>query len=307
MQIIRAENIEIIKPLVSVDIITYNHEKFINESLDSVLMQITNFVFEIVICDDYSNDNTRNILLEYYKKYPEKIILRFNNQNVGLSNNYFDNKKACRGKYIAILEGDDYWTDPYKLQKQVDFMETHPEFSMCFANALEVFDFNNWEHESKVFSKVENREYNGSEILSEWIIATATVLYRNNINYNFKYLDRFIYYDTPLFLKLCEAGKIWGMKDLMVVYRRHVNAITCSGLEKEDKNKILLHLTAIDKSFNRKYHSIIKKEKAKEYISRAKQLYKLKSIRTIKDCFMSFCYDPSVLSAFIKLKFNGSR
>lgn len=301
MQIIKSEIIERINPLVSVDIITYNHEKFIKETLEGVLMQKTNFKYEIVICDDFSTDKTRDILLDYQRKYPDKTILRFQGGNVGLRFNYFENKKACRGKYIAICEGDDYWTDSLKLQKQIDFMETHPGFSMCFSNALEVFEFKNWEKNSHLFSNVENREYLGEEILSDWIIATASVLYRNNIHYDFKYLDNFIFYDTPLFLRLCESGKIWGMSDLMVVYRRHDNALTCSS-SGDDDNKVFQHLTAIDRSFYRKYHTVIKKEKAKEFILKAKRLYKKKSIKFIVDCFLSLCYDYSVLFAFVKDK-----
>ena len=109
MQVIISEIIEGINPLVSVDIITYNHEKYAAEAIEGVLMQKTNFKYEIVICDDCSTDNTREILLDHQKKYPDKIILRFQEKNVGLRYNYFENKKACRGKYIAICEGDDIY------------------------------------------------------------------------------------------------------------------------------------------------------------------------------------------------------
>ena len=95
-------------PLLSVLIITYNHEKFIGKALDSALGQKTNFDYEIVIGEDCSTDKTRQILLEYKKKYPRKVKLVLQEKNVGPNENFIDTYMACTGKYIAMLEGDDY-------------------------------------------------------------------------------------------------------------------------------------------------------------------------------------------------------
>ena len=108
---------------VSVFMITYNHEKYIAEALDSILMQKTDFDFDIVIGEDCSTDATRRIVLEYSRKYPDKIKLLLHNVNVGFISNMMYVLEACTGKYVAMCEGDDYWTDPFKLQKQVDFLE----------------------------------------------------------------------------------------------------------------------------------------------------------------------------------------
>jgi len=124
---------------VSVAIITYNHEEFIANALDSALMQETDFVYEIVVGEDCSSDNTRNIVIGYQKRYPDKIRLLLNERNLGAHRNCEQVLSACKGKYIANLDGDDYWTSPAKLQKQVDFLDNHPECSMCFHNVLEVF------------------------------------------------------------------------------------------------------------------------------------------------------------------------
>ena len=102
--------------------ITYNHEKFIAEAIEGVVMQKTNFQFELVIGEDCSTDNTRAICIEYQKKYPDIIRLRLPETNQGMMLNWINNINSGRGKYIALCDGDDYWTDPYKLQKQVDFM-----------------------------------------------------------------------------------------------------------------------------------------------------------------------------------------
>lgn len=110
--------------------ITYNHEKYIVQSIDSVLMQRTNFDYEIVIGEDCSTDKTREIVLEYKAKYTGRIKLLLQEKNVGMMQNFIDTLRACNGKYIALLEGDDYWTDPLKLQKQMDFLEANPEYGM---------------------------------------------------------------------------------------------------------------------------------------------------------------------------------
>ena len=127
--------------MVSVSMITYNHGKYIRHALESVLMQETDFKFEIVIGDDCSSDNTQEIIREYEKKYPNIIKPIYRQENVGAINNSIDVKSKCKGKYLAILEGDDYFTSKYKLQKQVEFLETHKEYKSC-AHRIEIVDEN---------------------------------------------------------------------------------------------------------------------------------------------------------------------
>ena len=118
------------QPLVSVIIATYNSSKFIKKALDSVISQKCEFKFEILIGDDCSNDKTRDIL-ENYKDYNTNIHLYFHKENVGAAQNYFFLLSKARGKYIALLDGDDYWTDVLKLAKQVNFLENNPEYIGC--------------------------------------------------------------------------------------------------------------------------------------------------------------------------------
>ena len=119
-------------PLLSIACVTYNHELYIRQCLDSFLMQKTNFLFEIVIGEDCSTDNTGSIVTEYARKYPEIIKARCNKKNIGVQENSLLVFRDCTGKYIALCDGDDYWTDPYKLQKQVDFLEANKDFVICF-------------------------------------------------------------------------------------------------------------------------------------------------------------------------------
>src|SRR5215831_15832736 len=119
--------------ILSVCVITYNHEEYIAEALEGVLKQVTDFPFEVVIGEDKSADRTREICESYAAKYPQIRILP-PEENMGMMKNFWRTWKACQGKYIAYLEGDDYWTDPLKLQKQVDFLEANPGYSTCFHN-----------------------------------------------------------------------------------------------------------------------------------------------------------------------------
>jgi glycosyltransferase involved in cell wall biosynthesis len=118
------------KIFVSVCVITYNHEKFIEEALDSVIMQSTDFDIEIIIGDDSSTDNTTSICERYAKKH-NNIHHIDRKKNIGMNANWMDTIRSAKGKYIALLEGDDYWLSINKLQKQVDFLENHKRFVLC--------------------------------------------------------------------------------------------------------------------------------------------------------------------------------
>ena len=131
-------------PAVSVSIITYNQRELIGRAIDSVLAQRVNFDYEIIIGDDCSDDGTQDVLRDYARRYPDKIHLilhprRYRREVPGRTNNT-TNLLNCRGKYTAMLDGDDYWTDPDKLQRQYDRMEAQPELSMCLHDAQMVYD-----------------------------------------------------------------------------------------------------------------------------------------------------------------------
>jgi len=119
--------------MLSICFITYNHESYISTAIESFLMQKTDFDFDVVIGEDFSTDNTRKICEDFAKLNPNKIRLLPSDRNYGMIPNFIRTLEACRVKYIAICEGDDYWTDPYKLQKQVDLLEKYPESSMSVA------------------------------------------------------------------------------------------------------------------------------------------------------------------------------
>jgi len=124
------------EPVVSVFMITYNHEAFIAQAIEGVLIQETDFPIELVIGEDCSTDRTREIVLDYQKKYPDLIRVVISEKNVGAKKNGARVGKLLRGKYVAVCEGDDYWNDPLKLQKQVSLLERNPDCSGCFTDCF---------------------------------------------------------------------------------------------------------------------------------------------------------------------------
>lgn len=126
------------QPMVSIRTSAYNHGKYIRQCIEGILMQKTDFAFEYIIGEDFSTDDTREIVMEYAAKYPDIIRVVTADYNVGMKANGERCIMRCRGKYMALCEGDDYWTDPYKLQKQVSYMEEHPECALVYTKARTV-------------------------------------------------------------------------------------------------------------------------------------------------------------------------
>ena len=123
-------------PLVSVTVLSYKHAKYLPACLDSLLNQKTTFEYEVVVGEDCSNDGSKEILCHYLERYPDKLKVIFNEQNIGASRNGYNVRRLCRGKYLTGCESDDFWCDEYKLQKQVDYLETHPEIAAVGANFI---------------------------------------------------------------------------------------------------------------------------------------------------------------------------
>ena len=236
----------------------YNHEPYIRQCLEGFVMQKTTFRFEAIVHDDASTDETATIIREYAEKYPDIIrpILEMENQyskKDGTIPKVMN--ENTHGRYVAFCEGDDYWTDPLKLQKQVDFLESHEDYSMCFHRAM--LKWENGENKDTLFSKINDREYSGVEIFYRWIVPTASVVVRSEVLksdiYNEVIVNPDILFgDTPLFLCAAHMGRIRGMKDVMSVYRKHEGGMVYSPNRERDllmnKNNI-----AIYKIFGDKY------------------------------------------------------
>jgi len=163
---------------LSVCTITYNHEKFIAQAIESMLMQKAKFDFELVIGEDFSTDRTREICISYKRKYPKKINLILNKKNLGPNLNFVNTLKQCKSKYIAICEGDDYWTDPYKLQKQVDFLEANPDYTICSHLVENFYQDENKKPYIFPYENLYKDTYTFEDFLYRNLINTCSVVYR---------------------------------------------------------------------------------------------------------------------------------
>ncbi|WP_146028953.1 glycosyltransferase, partial [Mesotoga sp. B105.6.4] len=196
------------KPLVSVFMITYNHEKYIAQAIESALMQKTDFNYEIVIGEDCSTDRTREIVVDYANRYPEIIKPILHENNVGAKANSESVRKACSGKYVAILEGDDYWIDPLKLQRQVNLLESNPNCSECHTRA-KIVNENGYTLRNAVPKKHMRKHKSTKQILLRNFIKTATCMYRNNNCIDFNYIETdFWAKDWLLHVLLSKYGSI---------------------------------------------------------------------------------------------------
>lgn len=267
----RIEKLERI--LVSIHCTTYNHEDYIADAIESFLMQQTNFKYELLIHDDASTDRTAEIIKEYEQKYPDLIkpIYQVENQlSKGVSVTHLNFKRA-KGKYIAICEGDDYWTDPKKLQKQIDYMESHPECSLCV-------------HAGHVVSagdkrkKWNNRPNKGDKSFTiEEVIAGGGDLFLTNsmvFQTEFSqlrptYLEKAPVGDYPLTINLSLQGKVHYLDEFMSAYRTGVTnswtARNFSSIENRSKHfdEIALMLDELNEYTNYQYGDVITETKCR--------------------------------------------
>jgi len=221
-------------PLVSIFCMVYNHEKYLQQCLDGFLKQKTNFSFEIVVGEDCSSDGSRKILIDYQKKFPGKFKLLLHKNNIGAANNQKAVLNNCSGKYVAMCEGDDYWTVPYKLQKQVDFLETHPDYEVCFTN-INIIDSSGKKTSEKLITNAKKTTF-----LPEDMPIWSPTLTRVFKNRNFQELnDNVPGMDTFMLVYQSNFGKIKFLDEITGTYRTHGGGIYSSiGTSKKKIHRI---------------------------------------------------------------------
>lgn len=212
------------QPLVSIYILVFNHANYLRETIDSVLMQKTDFDYEIIIGDDASTDGSQEIIKEYEERNPDQIkaVLRDKNLFGSKIDNFEDLRRRCKGKYMICLEGDDFWTDENKLQKQVDFLESHPDY-IATAHSTQVVDKNSEPIDEK-YPECEEDEYSLNHFASEIMPGQlTTILHRNHyLDDSFDnscFEEGLAVKDRLVFFYLASHGKIKCSKEKMSSYR----------------------------------------------------------------------------------------
>lgn len=265
--------------MVSVYLITYNHERYIRQALDSILSQKTDFAYEVIVHDDASTDGTTEIVQEYAQKYPEIIVPIIQKENqyskkVDIYKTFI--KDNIQGKYIAGLEGDDYWCDENKLQKQVDFLESHLEYSACVHNTTILDCRTNSTKPMNIYT--ENRDIQLQDILENenHSFHVSSILYRSELDEfypEFMEIPKGLFGDLQLRLLLFCSGGIYYFANAMSVYRYFsTGSWTSNNQDIQDRKRIWQTIIELYQAVNefqeRKYDDIFQK-----YIKKYQFLY----------------------------------
>lgn len=268
-------------PLVSIICLTYNEEKYVRDCLDGFVMQKTSFPFDVYIYDDASTDATQSIILEYVERFPDIFKPTFYEENqyskgerfIGLREGF----NTANGKFIAYCEGDDYWTDPFKLQKQVDFLETNPEYSVC-AHETVIRNDTDPKEDGTLFThtkvnlfldRTTRNRYSLSDTLTGNIFHISSMVFRK-MHFDWpEWIKEITALDMVIFMMLACNGDIYLMRDQMSVYRHNSTSITstqnmfASQIAFNDASISILD--KMDVFWQRSYHHDIAKVKAGYY------------------------------------------
>jgi glycosyltransferase involved in cell wall biosynthesis len=242
---------------VSVCMITYNHAAYIAQAVESVLAQRTDFPVEIVIGEDCSTDGTRGVLVDLARRNPQSIRLRLAEQNQGINSNFLGTLAACRGKYVALLEGDDFWTSPDKLQKQVEALDVHPEWAMCFHPAACMYE-GDMEGPPVIPLEWNKPEATIEDLFDVNFIPTCSVVFRNRLVAAYpSWFHDLNLGDWPLHMIHAAQGNIGFLPEVMSSYRIHSNGVWSGATQAQRITGIFQMFTAIDHHFGGRYAAAI--------------------------------------------------
>lgn len=225
-------------PLVSVRMPAYRHEKYIAQAIESIVSQQCLFSFELLIGEDCSPDETLKVALDYQKRYPHIIRVITSKKNVGMHANMLRTVPRCRGKYIAVCEGDDFWHHPQKLQMQVDLMESSPGMTFCHTDFNRLTKFNNKKNvhlsKSAQYSPAKNNAYHS--LLENWALVTATAMYRTDVVKEFiasdLYRTEWPFGDFNLALFSSLRGTLGYISESTATWRKRKGSATNDGYDK---------------------------------------------------------------------------
>jgi glycosyltransferase involved in cell wall biosynthesis len=294
-------------PVVSVHMITYNHAPYIAQAIEGVLQQKTSFPFELVIGEDCSNDETREVVFEFQLKFPGLIRVITSDKNVGMIMNWCRTMKGCRGKYIALCEGDDYWTSPIKLQKQVDFLDSHSGCSACFHN-VNVEYVNNPE-KNHIFHNTKMKNiFTLLDIVSNHFIPTCSTIFRAGLFGEFPdWYSKIPMGDWPLHVLNAQHGDYGYIDEILATYRVHDGGVWSSQNRVDILEKTIVAENLVNCYLNYKYKHIFRHKKSKWYEEIALIELKKKNISGyVNAAVKSVINNPSFINAkfYMKLLLN---
>lgn len=248
-------------PLLSVCMITYGHEKFIRQAIESILMQQTKFDFELIITNDCSPDDTTAVVNDILKTHAKAKCIRYieHSENKGMYGNFLFTLNECKGKYIALCEGDDYWIDPLKLQKQVDFLESHSDYEVCFTN-IQIIDDNETVVKEQLIPSDRKTVFEQKH-LPTWAPTLTRVFKNRDFSQAIPNVPGL---DTIMLLYQSKFGKLKLIHEITGVYRRHNGGIYSSLSVAEQRESIILtlleSLKIVDKELLPKYFGLLFKK-----------------------------------------------
>jgi len=253
---------------LSVATITYNHERYIGQAIESVLAQKVNFDYEIVIGEDCSTDGTRVVVQDFQRRYPERIKLLLREGNIGGLRNIESTLAACHGQYVAILEGDDYWTSMDKLQRQVDFLDEHPDYAVCchrvrFLNQIGFAEL-------AIFPSLPPGPYAIEDLLKGNFVMTCSAVLRRDLSGPLPpCFSKTKVGDWPRYVLAARHGKIELMDDIMAVYRMHSESMWSSMSQLTRLEESSQMLKNLDKQLGYEYTNTIRHTLCDIYLEKA--------------------------------------
>jgi glycosyltransferase involved in cell wall biosynthesis len=212
------------RPVVSVLMVTFNQQEYVSQAIKSVLDQQSRYSLELIVRDDCSTDETRKIVSSYVDRYPSVVRCISSNCNRGFQANFLEGLKCCSGRYVAILDGDDYWTDVNKLNKQVRMLEMNSHCTLCFGQSLEFYD--DGIGISRVSPQFERIEFTIYDILTWCFIPSSTAVFRNDLQLSIpSWVQHMPMVDWVLWVLLALKGNIVHVKEVLSAYRKHSRGV----------------------------------------------------------------------------------
>ena len=249
------------KPLVSILMLAYKHEDFICQAIESIVSQQCNFVIELLIGEDCSKDQTRSICLSYVDKFPDVIRLYTAEVNVGMHRNFARIWYRARGKFLAMCEGDDFWCDEKKLQKQVDWMQKHPDAAMCgtFTRKIEQDDNQDWVESGLVRPAEIKKNYTLRDLIPGYTFHFSSILLRKQgIRFPSWFWDVYCV-DRPLYLLCAEQGQVGCLPEVTSVYRLHQGGIWSPQHVQDKATQGIDLFEHVNEYFHHQYNSLIRR------------------------------------------------